>query len=160
MNNADIFVAQHLGTFKVKVTGRATFAVAPTMRELVQAVENASDKRGVTIDLTQCTGMDSTFMGILTMLALKVRKENITVKLVNAGDNKKLLDGLGLKKLFNYVDEEVSSDDWQKTAINHTTIKENAKTVLDAHKILMKADENNIDKFKNVVKMVEKELDQ
>jgi len=160
MNNADIFIAHHLGTFKVKVIGRATFAVGPTLRELVQTVENEPEKRGVTIDLTQCTGMDSTFMGILAMLALKVRKDNITVKLVNAGENRKLLDGLGLKKLFNYIDEEPSSDNWKKTAVNHTTMKESAKTVLDAHKVLMKADENNIDKFKNVVKMVEKELEQ
>jgi anti-anti-sigma regulatory factor len=160
MNNADIFVAQHLSTFKVKVTGRATFAVGPAMRKLVQSLESESDKRGVTIDLTECTGMDSTFMGILAMLALKVRKDNITVKLVNAGDNKRLLDGLGLKNLFNYVNEEASGDSWHKTATNNTTVKESARTVLDAHKVLMKADEQNIDKFKNVVKMVEKELEE
>ena len=160
MNNAEIFVAQDHGTYKMKVVGRATFAVGPAVRELVQNLEKESDKKGVTIDLTECTGMDSTFMGILAMLALKVRKDDIKVKIINAGKNKNLLDGLGLNKLFDYVDEEVEikNENWHKTNTDNKTLQESAETVLDAHKILMKADEGNVEKFKNVVKMVEKEL--
>ena len=123
-------------------------------------MESESAKKGVSIDLTECSGMDSTFMGILAMLALKVRKKNITVKVINAGNNQKLLDGLGLHKLFNYVEEEVKDTDWKKTKIGETTVKENAETVLDAHKVLMKTDVHNVAKFKNVVDMVEKELEE
>ena len=160
MNNAEIFVDQKGGQYNVKVDGRATFAVGPTLRDLVKTLDYESAKRGVNIDLTKCTGMDSTFMGILAMLALKVRKENITIKLINAGNNQRLLDGLGLKKLFNYVEEEVKDKNWKKTKIGETDFRENAETVRDAHKVLMKTDVHNIAKFKTVVDMVEKELEE
>ena len=159
MNNAEILVAKKLGTFKLKIIGRATFAIGPTLRDLVQEIEDEENKRGVTIDLTDCTGMDSTFMGILAMLALKVRKEDIKIKIVNPGHNRELLNGLGLKKLFNYTEEDLQGDDWRTTNTHNATLKESAQTVLDAHKILMKADEANVDKFQNVVNMVEKELE-
>lgn len=160
MNNAEIFVDQKGGQYNVRVDGRATFAVGPTFRDLVKTLDQESAKKGVNIDLTECTGMDSTFMGILAMLALKVRKDNITVKIINAGNNQRLLDGLGLKKLFNYVEEEVKEKDWKKTKIGETSFRENAETVRDAHKVLMKTDVDNVAKFKNVVEMVEKELEE
>ncbi len=159
MNNAEILVAKKLGTFKIKVIGRATFAIGSTLRNLVKDIENEKNKKNVTIDLTDCTGMDSTFMGILAMLALKVLKENITIEIVNPRHNRELLNGLGLKKLFTYVERDIQGDEWKKTNTHTATIKESAQTVLDAHKILMKADEGNIDKFKTVVNMVEKELE-
>lgn len=160
MNNAEIFVDHKMGQYNVKVAGRATFAIGPTLRDLVKSIERESSIKGINIDLTKCTGMDSTFMGILAMLALKVRKDNITVKIINAGQNRKLLNGLGLQKLFNYVEEEVKDNDWKKKTKEDKTATEDAETVLEAHKVLMEADESNVDKFKNVVDMVEKELEE
>ena len=157
MNNAEILVAHKPAAFKLKIIGRATFAVSPTLRQLVQEIEDDPDKKDVSIDLTECTGMDSTFMGILAMLALKLRKNNITIKIVNAGQNKALLNGLGLKKLFNYVEEESTGNNWKKTG-STPPLHDKAETVLQAHKVLMEADEGNIEKFHTVVDMMEKEL--
>ena len=159
MSNAEILVAETSGDYKIKVVGRATFSVGPTLRELVKNLEMEADKRSVTIDLTDCTGMDSTFMGILAMMALQLRKDNITIKIVNAGENQKLLNGLGLSKLFNYVEEEVNeAPAWHKKKTDSNN-KESAATVLEAHKTLMEADDSNVDKFKSVVELVEKEIE-
>ena len=157
MNNAEILVARTSSTFKLKIIGRATFEVGPTLRQLVQDIEEAPDKTEVTIDLTECTGMDSTFMGILAMLALQLRKNNITITVVNPGNNKALLNGLGLKKLFNYVEQESTGENWKKTGSN-PPLHDKAETVLEAHKVLMEADEGNVQKFHTVVDMMEKEL--
>ena len=159
MSDVEIFVADDEGCCKIKIVGRATFAVGPSLRKIVKDLDGDTDTEGVVVDLTECTGMDSTFMGILAMLALKVRKKNLSVKIINAGRNRKLLDGLGLEKLFNYVEEESSSGEWRKADTAMNSMKDNAKTVLDAHKVLMQENEENVKKFKKVVEMVEKEIE-
>ena len=158
--NADIFTAEKAGIPKVKIAGRATFAAAPALREFVKSVEQENNVSAVEVNLTECTGMDSTFMGILAMLALKARKRNFPVKVINPGTNKKLLDGLGLSKMFEYMDiEQPDADSWRKTSVDVENPQNNAKTVLDAHQVLMEADENNVEKFKNVVDMVKKDIE-
>ena len=159
MSNAEIFVAERSGDYKIKVVGRATFSVGPALRELVKTLEEEPNKRSVSIDMAECTGMDSTFMGILAMMALQLRKNNITIKIVNAGENEKLLNGLGLKKLFNYVEEDSDDNSSWCRQKSDSDSKKSAATVLDAHKTLMEANESNVDRFKNVVKMVEKEVE-
>jgi anti-sigma B factor antagonist len=161
MKNAEIFVSKDNVFYKVKVTGRATFVVGPTLRNLVQRMESDSVKSGASIDLSECTGMDSTFMGILAMLALKIKTNKKTVQIANANEaNKKLLNGLGLNKLFDYIEtSEEETQDWNKEEKTDTSLKENAETVLQAHKVLIETDISNVDKFKNVVEQVEKEID-
>ena len=160
MTNAEIFVSKQGDAYKVKVAGRATFAVGPTLRNLVQRIDSDSVENGVSIDLSECTGMDSTFMGILAMLALKIRKDKNLVNIVNANNaNKKLLDGLGLNKLFTYVEtSDKEKQDWEKEEDKEVSFEENANTVLQAHKTLIETDTSNVEKFKNVVDQVEKEI--
>ena len=159
MSDVEIFMADDDGCCKIKVVGRATFAVGPSLRKIVEDIDASADTEEVIIDLTECTGMDSTFMGILAMLALKVRKKNLSVKLINAGRNRKLLDGLGLGKLFNYVEEENTGGEWRKADTSRKSREDDAQTVLDAHKVLMQENEENVKKFKKVVEMVEKEIE-
>lgn len=160
MKNADIFIAKEDHDYKVRVVGRATFAVGPTLRNFVTRIQNDSNIKSVSINMGKCTGMDSTFMGILAMLALKVKKYNCDMLIVNANEsNQKLLYGLGLNKLFEFTgqkDEDLQYQ--QKEEIKTVSFQENAETVLEAHKTLMESDKNNVDKFKNVVEQVEKEL--
>jgi len=59
---------------------------------------------GLYVDLSECSGMDSTFMESLAMIALKVKQLGITADIINAGENNiKLLTGLGLQKLFQLL---------------------------------------------------------
>ena len=161
MNKAEIFVSKENDAYKVKVSGRATFAVGPTLRNLVRRIESDLPKNGITINLSECTGMDSTFMGILAMLALKLKNENITVQIANASEaNKRLFDGLGLNKLFDYISINGNSNqEWIKEEDKDSSFRENAETVLEAHKSLVETDTGNIDKFKNVIEQVEKDIE-
>jgi len=160
MTKAEIFVSKNNDTYLVKVSGRATFAVGPTLRNLVQRIESDNEVKGVSIDLSGCTGMDSTFMGILAMLALKIRNNKHSVQIANADEaNKKLLDGLGLNKIFDYVENsKEEKQNWKKEKEKDVSFKENAETVLQAHKSLVKTDIENVEKFKNVIEQVEKEI--
>ena len=158
MKEPEILIAEKGDSHCIKVVGRATIAISAPVRQFVQDIERDEDNKGVSINLADCEGMDSTFMGILAMMALKLRKKGITVKIIKSGNNKKLLDGLGLSKLFEYLDDDDGTVLWKKIAIDNTSSAASSETVLDAHRTLMEADEGNITKFKNVVDMVEREI--
>lgn len=156
---AAVITITNKGTdYYVTVSGRATFEHAPQLRSLAKTLEDAP-YTSVNVDLAQCTGMDSTFMGILSMLGLNARKIGVPMTIYNAGEtNKGLLFGLGLKKLFQYSDAamEGGGTGWSS---GETVSGMDARTVLEAHQTLMSADEQNVRKFEKVVEMVQKELD-
>ena len=157
---AAVITITNKGTdYYVTVGGRATFEDAPQLRSLAKTLENIPYS-SVNVDLAQCTGMDSTFMGILSMLGLNARKIGIPMTVYNAGDaNKALLFGLGLKKLFQYRDASMETGDSGWSSGEEVSRGMDARTVLEAHQTLMDADEQNIKKFEKVVEMVQKDLD-
>ena len=98
------------------------------------------------------------------MLGLRAKAVGAPMEICAADEqNKSLLAGLGLKKLFifteNALDEEDSSAEWQTG--NQETVKmaEGAQTVLEAHKTLMDVDEENVQKFETVVNLVQQDID-
>ena len=157
---AAVITITNKGTdYFVTVNGRATFEHAPQLRSLAKTLENAA-YTSINVDLGQCTGMDSTFMGILSMLGLNARKIGVTMTIFNAGDaNKDLLFGLGLKKLFQYKDEamETGENGWESG--ENVAKGMDAHTVLEAHQTLMDVDEGNVKKFEKVVEMVQKDIE-
>jgi len=164
MKKADILISNKDGIYLVKVDGRATFECAPPLRNLAKDLEQTPFKR-ICVDLRTCTGMDSTFMGILTMLGLRSKRIGAEMAIYNASEfSVSLLHGLGIKKLFSFVSGEMDAPAGATTPQQaQSTIQDekiaNAKMVIEAHKTLMEADESNIKKFEKVVEFTQKDLD-
>ncbi len=159
MSAPKVFLAFDDGACHIKVKGRANFECSPPLRGMANNLDN-NKLKALSIDLSECSGMDSTFMGILAMIALKVKQIGITATIMNAGDtNTKLLSGLGLQKLFAFENKIPSQDyKWTEGAKSATRV-ETAHTVLDAHETLMSIDDDNVKRFKNVVEFVKKDID-
>ncbi len=160
MKKADILIANKDGVYNIKVDGRATHECTPPLRNLAKDLEQTAFKK-ICVDLKTCTGMDSTFMGILTMLVLRAKKIGAEMVIFNASEfSVSLLHGLGIKKLFSFStgDMDVSGAVAPAAAPVDDKI-ENAKMVLEAHKTLMEADESNVKKFEKVVEFTQKDLD-
>ena len=159
---AAVITITNKGTdYYVTVNGRATFEHAPQLRSLAKTLETAP-YTSINVDLGQCTGMDSTFMGVLAMMALRAKKAKAVITVWNADEmNKGLLAGLGLKKLFQYQEGVVEMGQFQTGSNTGTPLNkvENATTVLEAHKTLMDVDSDNVAKFEKVVEFVQKDLD-
>ena len=164
MNDANLFVSRDSEKCVVKVVGRATLAICPKLRDLIKSFEASAEWGEIVFDLSRCVGMDSTFMGILTMFALHAKQHGMTIEILNAGPaNRKLLTGLGLGGLFDYVEDASTESedgvDGTSKPSESPASSSTAETILEAHKTLMEVDENNVDKFKKVVEMVEKEVE-
>ena len=162
MQSANLSIAGENGVYAIKAAGRATFECAGPLRDLAKKLEKEEFSR-IDVDLAECQGMDSTFMGILAMLGLRSRKIGAEMNIVNANElNKSLLYGLGLKKIFNYTEGTVVMPENENISAGDSSGKmdlESARTVLDAHKTLMDVDDSNKKKFEAVVDMVQKDID-
>ena len=159
MKRADLLIAHNKGVYDIKVEGRANFEYGLPLRNFAKNLEGKFEK--VCIDLTSCTGMDSTFMGVLAMIGLKARKVGGIVEIINAdANNRHLLIGLGLEKLFAFIErhESLENADWQQSEPDKDRLT-TAETVVEAHQTLMDVDQNNIPKFEKVVEFAQEDLD-
>ena len=157
-----ILVAKQGVIAQIRATGRASFKLCPDLREFC----SRAMRQGVTrfiFDLSECTAMDSTFMGTLAGLGIEGRGK-CEVVLVNITDtNRHLLDGLGITRLFQFRSTPKSEIDWNTlcSAVDGESAQDMMKaapTVLAAHQTLMQADAGNIPKFKSVVEMLAAEM--
>ena len=159
MEKGEIFISEKDGITFIRAKGNASFVCAPPLRELAKKLA-AEPFGGLKIDLEECTWMDSTFMGMLAMLGLNAKKKSVPAEIWNASEqNEKLLCGLGLQKVFAFLNGTFGCADDAAAASNACTAENNARNVLDAHQTLMDIDEGNVQKFEKVVEFVKKDID-
>ena len=161
MKESDLLISHRDGVYSVKVSGRANFEYAVPLRELAKTLD--ATFKCVQLDMTNCTAMDSTFMGVLSMIALKARKNNAAVELLNAADHlKKLLRDLGVFKLFVFSaasdDAGTETTQWSAPEKNNSLLTA-AETVTEAHEVLVEADEANAARFDQVIEFARKDVE-
>lgn len=158
-NKANLVITEKNGVCSIKVSGRANFECGIPLRSFSK---NFGDNiKKIVIDLGECESMDSTFMGILTMLSLKTKKMNIPLELLNTSTSvRALLRGLGVEKMFDFI-EGGAVELEENRAIADTdepSRTDAARTVVEAHKTLMNVSLDNIAKFEKVVEFAEDDL--
>jgi anti-sigma B factor antagonist len=146
----------------VKVEGRGTFQNSAGLKEFVKQMIQRG-YRDFVVDLRDCEQMDSTFMGTLAGVALRLRElgqgglRTINVNERNAG----LLSSLGLDQLFHVegtasaVPEELELRETAQKKAGHA---EQKRFVLEAHEALVEADAANAVKFRDVLDYMRHEL--
>ena len=147
----------------VKVDGRGTFQNSPGVKEFVKRMIQRGH-RDFVIDLGGCELMDSTFMGTLAGVALRLREIGQGgLRVVNAnGRNSSLLENRGLDHLFSV---EAGTEVAPKSLLHADPLSaggaEEAKgDVLAAHEALIAAAPENAVKFRDVVDYLRQELAQ
>jgi len=147
--------------YAVKVVGRGTFECVAPLRALAKELDSTQFKQ-IDVDLADCQGLDSTYMGVLAMMALRAKKIQAVISIYNASElNRNSLYGLGLKRLFQFTEGvvEMSGPKAAEPAAPADDKIASATTVLEAHKTLMGVDQENVEKFEKVVDFVQKDLD-
>ena len=145
--------------YLIQAVGRANFDYAVPLRDLSK---DLSGQEKLCFDLSGCTAMDSTFMGVMSMIGLKARRCGKTVEIAGAADNLRfLLRGLGVEKLFQFIpalpaSEAVSAAPGSVSSGDRRTT---AETVLEAHQTLVEADAANAAKFETVIQFAQDDVD-
>lgn len=144
----------------IKVVGRACFQNTGPLNDFFRRMI-ASGRRAFVVDFQECSGMDSTFLGVLAGIGIELRKPHHQGSLVvcRLGErNLELVTNLGLHRILT-VDggqalngtESVPGQSYQSLAGDRLNQVQNARLVLQAHENLVEVDESNRAKFQDVI---------
>lgn len=120
--------------------------------------------REFAVDLKNCPVMDSTFMGTLAGVALRLRELGQgQLRVVNLNErNQDLLGNLGLDQLFT-MGAGPSVPAGQESAhdplpVGSADKQAQARTMLEAHEAVVEANPENAAKFKDVLEYLKQDL--
>jgi anti-anti-sigma factor len=171
-----ILVARSADLGFIKVVGRGSFQNSGCLKAFYQQLLKEGVRRFV-VDLDACTYLDSTFLGILLGLGLKLKEIGAgLLHILNASPrNLELLRNLGLDRLISIettsgangardvaksVLNGVNEENLKEMNCNVPTRAEAGPTILEAHVNLMEFDPRNVPKFKDVVEFLREDLGQ
>jgi anti-sigma B factor antagonist len=168
MNNgpANLMVSVGDKLVCIRISGRASFQSSVDFRTLVTALWQQGHTRFV-LELTECQLMDSTFLGVMAGLGLKFSGERnpngqATLELLNPSERvTDMLDNLGIIHLFKIVrgpSPASKSMNAVEQPSSNPDKKELSRTCLEAHKLLMEINPDNIPKFKDVTRFLEEDI--
>ena len=152
----------------LKISGKASFLNSSPVKELFDRLL-LEGKRQFIIDFQQCTGMDSTFLGILAGLGINLMKQDPpgSVVLCRMGErNRELIENLGLHRLLvldtgeNEASLEPAGEMETLGQKGKLSQGENARLVLQAHENLVEVDASNQTKFQDVISFLKNQVEE
>ncbi|MCG3147881.1 MAG: hypothetical protein PCFJNLEI_01322 [Verrucomicrobiae bacterium] len=169
-----IYVASTGTSVWIRIQGRGTFQNSPALKQYVSnKVRSGSNE--LVVDLAQCVGMDSTFLGVLAGLGMRLHQQggSGTNWVINANQqHQDLLRGLGLHRIFNVAASGTdhsclnlpvnlvfqqlpdSNTAEQRKPLNQ---QETRQIMLTAHTDLVRVDNRNAAKFATVIQLLREE---
>lgn len=150
-------------TVWVRVEGKGSFLNSTGLKEFAKEMVNRG-YRDFAVDLKNCPLMDSTFMGTLAGVALRLRELGQgQLRVVNLNErNQDLLGNLGLDQLFTIgieVTEPVTPDTASEPLpVGAVDKQAQARTMLEAHEAVVEANPDNAAKFKDVLEYLKQDL--
>lgn len=144
----------------VRIDGKANYLNCNKFREFMEKMI-ADGKSQFVLDFKSCMGMDSTFLGILAGCALGLRKQDPPGLLVIchlSERNHELICNLGLQHLLTIGDDLPDDGDAKFSKIGESEVS-NAREILNAHKNLVQADEENAAKFQDVIAFLQNQVE-
>ncbi len=143
----------------VQVHGLGNMFLAPTLQSFVES-ELHSGFLNFIVDLRDCQGMDSTFMGTFIGLSTKVRQKFGWFCLVNVSDeNRRLLKMLGVIHLVSVHEDDFPTNPGETKVLYPTTDPyARQKQIHSAHSLLVQASPENQERFAPFLKALEAEL--
>ena len=143
-------------TAYMAVIGRATYLNCRCVSEFLKSVLEKGRTK-ILIDFRECTGMDSTFLGIIAGVALKLNKVGGEVAMLNLSErNRELVDNLGIFKLVKIAE---STDRAETTRSLDCSGNATHANILSAHENLVEINPANLAKFEDVITFLKKEAD-
>ncbi|XID75349.1 STAS domain-containing protein [Alkanindiges sp. WGS2144] len=147
------------GTHVFKLVGEVRATSCVSLDHLLDKIEQQTDVKGALVDLTRATFIDSTVLGILAKLGLKLQQAHDiqAVMLSTNPDITILADSMGLGQVFVMLNCLAEACYTKVLPEEHANHREMLHTVLEAHRTLMCLNKNNHNMFQPLVKQLEQE---
>jgi anti-anti-sigma regulatory factor len=149
----------------VKVEGKGSFLNSGNLKEFAREMLNRGYREFV-IDLAHCAMMDSTFMGTMASVALRLKElGHGHLHVIHCGNrSQELLSGLGLDQIFDIHANGSTAPECEalardsKDGRQETKKQEQMETMLEAHEALCEAAPENLFRFKDVLDYLKQDL--
>jgi anti-sigma B factor antagonist len=152
-------------TVWVKVEGKGSFLNSGNLKEFAREMLDRGYREFV-VDLANCAMMDSTFMGTMASVALRLKELGQGhLRVVHCQSrSRELLSGLGLDQIFDIHGngatapecESLERESGDQSRENQK--QEQAQTMLEAHEALCEAAPENLFRFKDVLDYLKQDL--
>lgn len=163
-----VWVAMHRDTALILVQGRGSFKFSTAIKHFGQAAVDGGC-RAIVLDMSQCIGMDSTFMGVLAGLAAKLKQRQGELVLLNlAARTRSLIATLGLDQIVQAYMPDNTPERYREVEGLRNGLAEleaaaankavTAETMLEAHENLVQLSPDNAPRFKDVVAFLREDL--
>ena len=154
-----ILAAEHDGAYALKMSGDVRVSLCATIDDYLQHMFEDTHFVSVLIDLCDAEGIDSTTLGLLAKLALQARKQygfKPVIYSSNPGINR-LLQSMAFERIFE-IREEACAEPGAISEVPAVTEdpQEVKQKVIEAHRILMDLSEENRERFKDLMTVLEK----
>jgi len=152
-------------TVWVKIEGKGSFLNSGNLKEFAREMLDRGYREFV-VDLAECAMMDSTFMGTMASVALRLKElGHGHLHIIHCGNrSQELLSGLGLDQIFDIRangERPPECEELERSGTRQlleTQKKEQAETMLEAHEALCEAAPENIFRFKDVLDFLRQDL--
>ncbi len=149
------------GNVWVRIEGKGSHQNSRELKAFVQEQVQTTGGQRVIVDLSSCTGMDSTFMGTLTCISGRLDEAGGALLVIHAaGRNAELLRSLGLDEIFTVDDNEEHLTEpgvaprCASLPVEPCGKLERAEICLESHEALADADPRNAAKFRDVIELM------
>lgn len=175
----NIQYAVHNGSYILRLSGDVRLVFCTAIDALLNTILLDEKLTGVLIDLSAVSNIDSTSLGMLAKIAVKI-KQTLNARPIIVSDNpdiNRILTTMGFKQVFYLLDkvpifvenkkilgdadekiDKIALQDMLKDIPQvDSTQQEICAKVLEAHRVLMGLNSTNKETFKTVVDELEKE---
>ncbi len=157
-------VNAHSDPVVLKINGRATYLNSAPAADFLNAMIKRGCKRFL-VDMLNCTGMDSTFLGILAGIGVDLLSQDPPGKitLVRLGArNLELARNVGLHRVLDVESGgfpmSFGAPAQPLSPVEHDRI-EQSRLILRAHEHLVEIDETNKTKFQDVISFLKNQAE-
>jgi anti-anti-sigma factor len=143
----------------IRVEGNGSSTDSTALKDFAKEMIHRGAREFI-VDLRNCAVMDSTFMGTLVGISLRLREVGDgCLYVVNLNErNAESLRSLGLDRLFNVRMSTIEKDEQVLKIPLQEDRTARAQTMLEAHEALIRAVPENLPKFKDVIQYLEEVL--
>jgi len=157
-----LFAAQD-GVHVLKFVGDVRVTLSPAISGFLDRIGNCASFQSIIIDLSETVGIDSTSLGLLARIAIRVDESFGAVPTIISTneDITRVLLSMGFDQVFFIVGEcgegFVSTSSAQELPCRLVSESEIRQQVLDAHRALMAMNDANHETFIDLVNALESE---
>ena len=155
-----MMVARSRDAVYMRISGPGNMKICPTLQDFAKRMIVEGYQKFI-VDLTDCSTMDSTFMGTLVEIASLAPPMAESLMVINAQEHcEGLLEGLGLDNVLRIKRGITGLPDVELEPLPEyaATQTERMRLIRRAHENLVKADRRNEEKFGSFLRQLIKEM--